>query len=75
MIASPIFKKAVLNLENNNKFTIIAKNSTPENIYIQSAKLNGEVYTKNYLLHSDIINGGEIEFVMGPSPSEWGSHH
>lgn len=75
MIASPIFKKAVLNLENNNKFTIIAKNSTPENIYIQSAKLNGKVYTKNYLLHSDIINGGEIEFVMGPSPSEWGSHH
>ena len=73
MIASPSFKKAVIKLENNKKFILIAHNASPENIYIQSVKLNGEAYTNNYLSHSDILKGGIIEFDMGSTPNmKWG---
>lgn len=74
MIASPSFKKAVINLENNKKFILIAHNASSENIYIRSVKLNGKAYTKNYLSHDDILKGGKIEFIMGPTPNmKWGS--
>lgn len=72
-IASPSFKKAVINLENQKKFIIIAKNASPENIYIQSATLNGKEYNMSYFSHDAIVNGGTIEFVMGSSPNkQWG---
>ena len=73
MIGSPVFPKLTLNLENGKSFTIIADNASSENIYIQSATLNGQPYTHNYLLHEDIMNGGELHFVMGNKPNPaWG---
>ena len=43
-------------------------------IYIQSATLNGKPYTRNYITHQDIVNGGVMEFVMGDEPNkEWGA--
>lgn len=72
-IGSPQFEKSVINLDDGKKFTIIAENTGKENIYIQSVKLNGNNYTKSYITHSDIINGGTIEFIMGNTPNkEWG---
>ncbi|KAI1335409.1 glycoside hydrolase family 92 protein [Xylariaceae sp. FL0016] len=45
-----------------------------ENIYIQSAKLNGEVYTKNYLTHSFFLEGGTLELTLGSKESlTWGT--
>lgn len=73
-IGTPIFKEALINLENNNNFTIKAKNLSDDNIYIQSAKLNGKLYNKSYLLHQDIMKGGELVFYMGKTPNKyWGS--
>ncbi len=73
VIGSPLFDKVVINLENGNTFEIIADNNSDENVYIQSAMLNGEPYTKSILKHDDIMNGGSIVFEMGDSPGrEWG---
>jgi hypothetical protein len=45
-----------------------------QNIYIQSATLNGQTYRRSYLLHKDLMNGGELIFQMGPQPNfDWGS--
>jgi hypothetical protein len=74
VIGTPLFKKGKINLENNNSFTIKAKNISDKNIYIQAAKLNGQEYNKSYLHHSTILNGGELEFVMGNKPSNWGEN-
>ena len=71
-IGTPLFEKAKINLENNKVFTIKADNVSDENIYIQSVRLNGEKYDKSYIEHSTILNGGEIIFKMGSTPSEWG---
>jgi len=73
IISTPLFEEATINLENGKKFKIKAINRTAENKYIQSARLNGKKYSKSYLIHEDIMAGGELEFVMGPAPSlTWG---
>jgi predicted alpha-1,2-mannosidase len=74
VIGSPSFSKAEITMENGNKFIVIARDASPNNIYIQSAMLNGKPYTKNFILHSDIASGGLLEFVMGNKPNkQWGS--
>ena len=73
-IGSPIFEEAKINLENNKAFVIKAKNVSDKNIYIQSAELNGKNYNKSFLKHKNIINGGEIIFNMGETPSNWGNN-
>jgi putative alpha-1,2-mannosidase len=73
VIGSPIFDKVSINLENGNTFTVVAKNNSADNKYIQSATLNGQPYTKTYFSHEDILAGGTLEFVMGDPPNkEWG---
>ena len=67
-ITSPAFSKVVFNLPSGKKFTITAKNNSPENIYIQSIKLNGKSYPHHHILHNDIVNGGELTLEMGNKP-------
>jgi putative alpha-1,2-mannosidase len=71
---SPLFDNATLHLENGNTFVIQATNNSEENFYIQSAELNGENYTHNYLKYESIQNGGTLTFDMSDKPNkEWGS--
>ncbi|HEX8609147.1 MAG TPA: glycoside hydrolase domain-containing protein, partial [Pedobacter sp.] len=76
-LTSPVFNKIELQLDpgyyKGKTFTVLAKGNSPDNIYIQSAMLNGKPYTKSYLEHSDIVNGGQLELVMGSAPNKnWG---
>jgi len=73
LIGSPLFTKITYHLENGKDFVINAPGNSADNIYIQSATLNGEEYTKNYFVHDDIVNGGTFVFNMGSSPSDWGT--
>ena len=73
-IGSPFFSSIELKLSNGKTLEIIARNCSEENKYIQSAKLNGKVWTKPWFSHEDIVNGGKLEFVMGNRCNkEWGS--
>ncbi len=62
-----------MNVGDGKTFTIRAKNNSKENIYVQSAKLNGKPYAKSYLLYQDIVKGGMLELEMGNEPSAWGT--
>lgn len=74
MIGSPLHAAARLRLPNGRFFEIIAHNQSPENIYIQSAKYNGQPYHKNYITHQMIMGGGVLEFEMGNKPNmSWGA--
>jgi len=74
-IGSPVFKNAVVHLENGNDFIISTKNYSKENKYIQSAKLNGKNWDKPWFSHEDISKGGELEMVMGNIANKsWGSN-
>ena len=73
VIGSPLFEKVTINLDNGKKFTVVAKNNSKENKYIQSATLNGKPYNKTYFSHEDIISGGTLELTMGNRPCKtWG---
>ncbi|MEQ8473687.1 MAG: GH92 family glycosyl hydrolase [Marinoscillum sp.] len=54
-------------------FKIIAKNLSAKNQYIQSAKLNGQFYSKAWIDHGEIVKGGILELTMGAQPSSWGT--
>ncbi|HKG05565.1 MAG TPA: GH92 family glycosyl hydrolase [Pedobacter sp.] len=69
VLGSPMFKKITINLENNNKFIIEANNNSKENVYISSAALNGKPYSKNFITHSDIVNGGILKLQMSNKPN------
>lgn len=74
VIGSPLFTKATLHLPNGKTFKIVAKNNSADNIYIQSAVVNGKKFDQTWIAHDTIANGGEIVFEMGPSPNKnWGS--
>jgi len=64
-IGRPLFDKVEINLTNGKVFTVIAKNTSRKNLYIQSAKLNGKDLKKAFFEHKDIMNGGVLEFEMG----------
>jgi predicted alpha-1,2-mannosidase len=73
-IGTPHFDSAKINLENGKTFEIKSKNLSDENIYIQGASLNGKDFNQSYIKHKDITNGGELTFIMGPSPNKsWGA--
>ena len=67
-IGSPLFPEMKFNLENGKTFTITAKNNSAENIYVRSVRLNGKPLRHAHLAHSDIMEGGTLEFEMGPKP-------
>lgn len=75
VIGSPLMDRVVLRNEvARTNFTIVAENNSAENIYIQSAKLNGKELTRSWITHAQIIAGGELHFRMGATPNKnWGS--
>ncbi len=76
-IGSPVVSKAVVHLDRDKyhgrTFTVIAKNNSAENIYIQSAELNGKPLTKPWLTyganhlrrHLAVGDGAETQSGMG----------
>ena len=67
-IGTPLFPEVKMHLANGKAFTILAPAVSPENIYIQSVKLNGQPYDKSYITHEQIMNGDTLEFEMGNQP-------
>ena len=71
VIGSPLFDKATVNVGGGKTFTVVAKNNSDKNIYVQSARLNGKTLKNSYVDFNNIRHGGTLELVMGPKPSKW----
>jgi predicted alpha-1,2-mannosidase len=69
-IGRPIFDNVKIKLPSGKVFTIIAKNNSAENMFIQSAKLNDKPLGKAFFLHTDILEGGTLEFEMGSTENK-----
>ena len=75
-ITPPFFSSiSITNPMTGNTATIRTLNfdASYKNIYIQSAALNGEMYTRNYLTHSFFKDGGTLELTLGDTESAWGT--
>lgn len=74
VIGRPSLPRATLHLPNGSSFTVVAENLSNANVYVQSATLRGDAYDKAYITHADILRGGTLAFVMGPTPNKsWAS--
>jgi len=74
ILGSPIFDKSTIHLKDGKSFSIIARNNSEKNMYIQSATLNGKPWNKPWFSHADINSGGSLVLTMGPLPNKkWGS--
>lgn len=76
-ITSPVFNRVEIKLDpkyaKGETFTIVAKNNSEENIYIQSAKLNGQNWNNCWISHEQLAVGGVLELEMGKQPNKaWG---
>lgn len=77
-ITSPIFDRVVIHLDPRyypgKTFEIIARNNSPRNVYIQSARLNGQPLGRPWFHHRELVAGGRLELELGPEPNKaWGS--
>jgi len=72
-IGSPFFNSIKIKLPNGKTFSVIANNCSKKNKYIQSATLNGKELNRPFIIHNDIVQGGELNLVMGDKPNKkWG---
>jgi len=70
---SPLFETAHIQLGNGKKLLIAARNNSAENIYIQSATFNGKNLDNCWMYRDELMEGGELVFVMGNKPNvNWG---
>lgn len=70
VLGAPQIPKAIIQLPENKAFTITTESYSKKNIYVQEILLNGRKYTKRTINHNDIINGGELLFVMTDTPKD-----
>ncbi|KAJ3561336.1 hypothetical protein NPX13_g8988 [Xylaria arbuscula] len=76
LITPPFFESVNITSPVTGKTaTVRAVNYDPtyEAIYIQSATLNGEPYTKNWIDHSFFTEGKELVLTLGKNESLWGT--
>jgi predicted alpha-1,2-mannosidase len=69
ILGAPLFKKATLHFENGKNLVITASDNSDTNRYVDEMRVNGTVYTKNYLKHNELLQGGTIDFKMTDRPN------
>lgn len=69
-IGRPVFDQAVVNLTNGKKFTVMVKNNSKKNKYIESMLLNGQTLHTPFFNHQDIVDGGTLEITMSDKPNK-----
>ncbi|KAJ6120452.1 hypothetical protein N7523_004732 [Penicillium sp. IBT 18751x] len=75
-LITPPFFEAVEITHPETKQTATIRNvnfdKTYQNIYVQSAKLNGKPYTKSWIGHEFFTEGMTLELTLGDKESNWG---
>ncbi len=70
VLGSPVVKASTIRLPGDKLFKVKALNNSSENVYIQSVTYNGSPYTKSYITHDMVMNGGELCLTMGHKPNK-----
>lgn len=64
VLGAPQLPEASLQLPGGKSFTIIAKNYSPENIYVDHIEFNGVLLESKTITYEDIMRGGTLTFHM-----------
>lgn len=63
-LGTPLFKKVTLKVGPEKRFIITANKENDRYIYVRKVLLNGEELHRTYITHDEIMQGGELEFVL-----------
>ncbi len=69
-LSSPLFPKTVLYLSNGNKLQINADQVSANQYYIEKLKFKGKEHPALFLSHSDLLQGGILEYSMAKEPTK-----
>jgi putative alpha-1,2-mannosidase len=69
VLGAPLFKKALLHLENGNTVAINAPENSAENKYIHALSVNGAAVTRNYLTHGELLDGATLNATLSHTPN------
>ncbi|NCC11167.1 MAG: glycoside hydrolase family 92 protein, partial [Bacteroidia bacterium] len=70
VLGAPYVPYVKLGLPNGKYFEIKAPLVSDSKRYVKAVKLNGKLYSKMYITHEDLLNGGVLEFIMSSSPNK-----
>jgi predicted alpha-1,2-mannosidase len=73
VFGSPLFDVAEVDVGNGRTLIVRANGNGPDRPYIQSVRWRGKPWTKNWIAHSELIQGGDLVFEMGARPSRFGA--
>ncbi|RZK50384.1 MAG: glycoside hydrolase family 92 protein [Pedobacter sp.] len=69
VLGVPLFKKVTIHLDNGKKVILNAPNNSAENRYVNQLKWNGNLWDKNYIEHSKLMQGAVLDFSMSAQPN------
>lgn len=69
VLGAPLFKNAVIHLENGKQIVIEAEDNSDINIYIGRMLLDGKEYEHNYITHKQLTGGTRMKMFMAPQPN------
>lgn len=69
VLGAPLFRRAVITLENGKRVVIDAEDNSNENIYIGRMLLNGKKYNHNYITHKALASGARLKMFMTSQPN------
>ena len=73
LLNTPLVDAYTLQLDNGKTLSVTIKNLSKKRSYVQQVILNGKSLERAWLSHKELMQGGELVFVMGSKPSLWGT--
>lgn len=69
VLGSPLFDRAVLRLSNGRRLIVEAADNAPDAPYVQSVRWRGQPWTRGWIDHATVMQGGTLRFQMGRTPN------
>jgi predicted alpha-1,2-mannosidase len=70
VLGAPLFPKATLHLPSGKDIVLNAPNNSAANRYVTGLTLNGQPYEKNWLSHTELMQGATLNFDMSAVPNK-----
>lgn len=69
VLGSPLFERATITMEDGKQFIIEAAGNSEQNVYIDTAELNGATLERNWISYGEITQGGKLSLRMSAEPN------
>jgi putative alpha-1,2-mannosidase len=69
VFGSPLFTRAVLSVGQGRQLVVEAPGNGPDTPYIAAIEWNGRPWTKSWISHADLSQGGTLRFTMAREPN------